>query len=216
MTLDPVAFVRERTAVAPTPLVPEIRLHLASEVTPLWQATEAALESDGLDAPYWGFAWAGGQALARYILDHKSMVDGRRVLDLGAGSGIAAIAAAQAGAASVTAADIDRFAAAAIGLNAALNHAAVTVMQEDLLDGPNAGWDVIVAGDVCYQRGMAERMTVWLRAMAADGAEVLLGDPDRAFRPQDGVEQIAAYDVPTTREIEDSEVKHAKIWRVVT
>lgn len=214
MIADTSAFVRERTAVEAPPLVPEIRLHLASAVTPLWHATEDALESDGLEAPYWAFAWAGGQALARHFLDHPEMVAGKRVLDIGAGSGIAAIAAAIAGAASVTAADTDPFAAAAIRLNAVLNNAEVTVTEDNLLDAPTADWDVIAAGDVCYQRDMAGRFTAWLKSRAAAGALVLLADPGRAYRPEDGLEQLARYDVPTSREIEDSEVKSAVIWRV--
>jgi len=214
MIADASACVRQRTAIEAPPLVPEIRLHLASAVTPLWLATEDALEADGLEAPYWAFAWAGGQALARHFLDHPEMVAGKRVLDIGAGSGIAAIAAAIAGAASVTAADTDPFAAAAIRLNAALNAATVEVTGDDLLDASGGDWDVIVAGDVCYQRGMAGRFADWLKSRAATGALVLLSDPGRAYRPEDGLEQIARYEVPTSREIEDSDVKSAVIWRV--
>jgi predicted nicotinamide N-methyase len=224
MTPDPAAFVQARTAVTAPPLVPEIMLHLANRVTPLWHATEAALDENGLDAPYWAFAWAGGQALARYLLDNRAVVAGRRVLDIGAGSGVAAIAAAQAGAAAVTAGDTDPFAAAAITLNAALNHVTVEVTADDLLGRPNSGWpnpgwpnpgwDVVMAGDVCYQRNMAAQFTAWLKTLAADGAHVLLADPDRAYRPQDGLTRVAHYDVPTSREIEDSDVKGATVWRI--
>lgn len=214
MIADPAAFVRERTAIEAPPLVPEISLHLASAVTPLWLATEEALEADGMEAPYWAFAWSGGQALARHFLDHADMVAGKRVLDIGAGSGIAAIAATIAGAAAVTAADTDLFACAAIRLNAALNGAEVTVTEDDLIADPDAGWEVIVAGDVCYQRHMAGRFTAWLKARAKGGAVVLLADPGRAYRPEDGLEEIARYQVPTSREIEDSDVKSAVIWRV--
>ena len=214
MTPDPAAFVQAQTAVAAPPLVPEIMLHLASRITPLWHATETALGKNGLDAPYWAFAWAGGQALARYLLDNQAVVAGRRVLDIGAGSGIAAIAAAIAGAASVTAGDTDPFAAAAITLNAALNHVAVEVTAHDLLGRSNPGWDVVMAGDVCYQRDMAAQFATWLKTLAADGAHVLLADPDRAYRPQDGLVRVAHYDVPTTREIEDSDLKGATVWRV--
>lgn len=214
MTPDPAAFVQARTAVAAPPLVPEITLHLASRITPLWHATEVALDENGLDAPYWAFAWAGGQALARYLLDNQAVVAGRRVLDIGAGSGVAAIAAAIAGAASVTASDTDPFAAAAITLNAALNHVTVGVTADDLLGRSNPGWDVVMAGDVCYQRDMAARFTAWLKTLAADGAHVLLADPDRAYRPQDGLVRVAHYDVPTTREIEDSDLKGATVWRI--
>jgi len=216
MTADPAAFVRERTAVKAPPLVPEIGLHVADEITPLWQATEETLAAEGLEAPYWAFAWAGGQALARHFLDHPDIVTGRRVLDIGAGSGIAAIAAAKAGAARVTAADTDPFAAAAIRLNAAHNGAEVVVVEDDLMgtEPRDAEWDVIVAGDVCYQRDMAGRFAAWLRSRAAAGALVLLGDPGRAYRPDDGLEELARYNVPTSREIEDSEVKETVIWRV--
>jgi predicted nicotinamide N-methyase len=175
--VDPAIFVRRNTAIAAPPLVPEIRLHLATEITPIWQASEETLARSGLPPPYWAFAWAGGQALARYLIDHPEAVAGRSVLDFGAGSGLVAIAAAIAGAASVAAAEIDPFAAAAIAANAALNEVAVAVTTADVLDVGDAPWEVVTAGDVCYERPMADRVTAWLRVLAARGALVLLGDP---------------------------------------
>lgn len=168
----------------------------------------------GVDPPYWAFAWAGGQALARYILDHPESVRGKRVLDFAAGSGMAGIAAAMAGAASVQASEIDAFAAAAIALNAAANAVTIEVVVADWVGGPNKGWDVVLAGDVCYERPMAERVEAWLKALAADGALVLMGDPKRTYLPKSGIVEIAKYAVPTTREIEDSDVRNAIVWRV--
>jgi predicted nicotinamide N-methyase len=210
---NPAAFVRAQTALAAPPLVPEIRLHLAIEVTPLWQATEATLAATGLPPPYWAFAWPGGQALARHLLDHPVFVRDRRVLDFAAGSGLAAIAAAKAGALSVAAADIDTFALAAIGLNAAANGITLNIIGDDLIDRPNA-WDVVLAGDVCYERPLAERATAWLRGLASAGALVLLADPGRSYLPTDGLTEIARYQVPTSRELEDQELRETVIWRL--
>src|SRR5436309_2389780 len=164
--MDPLDFVRQQTAITAPPLVPEIRLHLATEVTPIWQAAEESLARDGLPPPFWAFAWAGGQALARYLLDHPETVAGREVLDFGSGSGLVAIAAAKAGAARVTAADIDPFAAAAITLNATLNGAAVMVMSDNLLDGDTRFWKLVTTGDICYEQPMAEPAMRWLRLLA--------------------------------------------------
>ena len=216
---DPAAFVLANTALEAPPLVPEIRLHLASEVVPLWQATEEQLAEQGLPPPYWAFAWAGGQALARYLLDHPGTVAGKRVLDFAAGSGLQGIAAARAGAATVEAAEIDAFAAAAIRLNAALNGVEMAVTERDLI-GARAGpcdagpWDVVLAGDVCYERPMAETVWAWLRALAGEGALVLLGDPGRTYLPKSGLERVVAYAVETSRELEDSDVRNAVVWRV--
>jgi predicted nicotinamide N-methyase len=207
-------FVRTHTAVAVPPLVPEVRLHLATEITPLWEATEATLQMNGLPPPYWAFAWPGGQALARHVLDYPETVQGRRVLDFAAGSGIAAIAAAKAGAAEVVAADSDPFAAAAIALNAAANVVALRVMAEDIV-GSAGGWEVVLAGDVCYERPMAERTTAWLRWLAMDGATILLADPGRAYVPGYGLSERARYQVPTSRELEDRTVRETVIWRVM-
>lgn len=209
------AFIRAETAVAALPFVPEIRLHLASEVTPLWQATEAHLARDGLAPPYWAFAWPGGQALARLILDRPDLVRGRSVLDFAAGSGIAAIAAARAGAASVAASEIDPMAAACIRLNAALNDASVAVLEEDLTARGEASWEIVLAGDVCYEKPMAERVWPFLRRLAETGATVLLADPGRTYLPGSGLAAFATYAVPTLLELEDSDMRETVVWRVV-
>lgn len=212
--MDPALFVRRNTAIAAPPLVPEIRLHLATEVTPLWQATEDSLAQGAVPPPFWAFAWAGGQALARYLLDHPEMVAGRAVLDFGAGSGLVAIAAAKAGAASVTAADIDPFAAAAIAANAALNGVAIEVVTADLLETAGTWWPVVTAGDICYEKPMTERAMRWLRRLAGRGSTVLLGDPGRAYLPSTGLCELARYDVPTSHELEGRERCDGFVWRV--
>jgi len=203
-------FVRANTALAAPPLVPELMLHLATEATPLWEATEATLARSNLPPPYWAFAWPGGQALARFILDHPETVRGRRILDFGAGSGLAAIAAARAGAEAV-AAEIDEFAAAAIRLNMSLNEVRVEIVTEDVIDRP-CEWDVILAGDMCYERPLAERLTAWLRELPA---AVLLGDPGRNYFRPDGLERLATYTVPTSRDLEDRETRETGVWRFV-
>jgi len=210
---DPVEFVRASTIVAAPPLVPEIRLHLASEITPLWHATEESLAKAQLPPPYWAFAWAGGQALARYILDHPELVRGRAVLDFGAGSGLVAIAAAISGA-RVTAAEIDPFAAAAIALNAALNKVEIAIERTDVIDREPAPWRTVLAGDMCYERPLAERLTRWLRMLTARGVSVLLGDPGRAYLPSEGLEALARYQVPTTLELEDRTSREGVVWRL--
>jgi len=213
--MDPAHFIRHNTAIVAPPLVPEIRLHLATEVTPIWQATEDSLAQGAVPPPYWAFAWAGGQALARYLLDHPEAVAGRAVLDFGAGSGLVAIAAAKAGAASVTASEIDHFAAAAIAANAALNGVAITVTTTDVLGSIDPRWEVVIAGDVCYERVMADRVTVWLRVLAARGSRVLLGDPGRAYLPTRRMRERARYLVPTSRELEDRENRDGIVWEVL-
>src|ERR1700686_1738925 len=165
--MDPALFIRRNTAIVAPPLVPEIRLHLATEVTPIWRATEESLARGAVPPPFWAFAWAGGQALARYLIDHPESVAGREVLDIGSGSGIVAIAAAKAGAARVVAAEIDHFAAAAIALNAALNGVTIAVETRDLLDRAAAGWGVALAGDICYEEPMSSRAITLLRPIAA-------------------------------------------------
>jgi len=213
--LDPAAFVRCNTAIAAPPLVPEISLYLATEITPIWQATEDILARDGLPPPYWAFAWAGGQALARFLLDHPERAAGRSVLDFGAGSGLVAIAAAKAGAASVLACEIDHFAAAAIAANTALNDVAIAVTTSDVLDMVDPRWEVVTAGDVCYERPMADRVTAWLRVLAGHGSLVLLGDPGRAYLPSKGLVERAHYIVPTSREIEDRDTRDGIVWEVL-
>ncbi len=212
MSPDPVAFIRANTVLATPPLVPEIRLHLATGVTPLWEATEAVLARQGLPPPYWAFAWPGGQALARYVLDHPAALRDRTVLDIGAGSGLLAVAAAMAGAARAIAADTDPFAAAAIALNAAANCVTVAVETGDVIGG--AGADVILAGDMCYERPLAERLTRWLRGHAAAGRLVLLGDPGRTYLPRTGLEECARYIVPTPLDLEDRTSRATVIWRM--
>jgi predicted nicotinamide N-methyase len=213
--MDPEAFVRGNTAIASPPLVPEIRLHLATEVTPIWQATEESLSRFGTPPPFWAFAWAGGQALARYILDHPETVAGKDVLDVAAGSGMVAIAAAMGGARRVTAADIDPYAATAIILNAAANNVEVAVETRDLLDRGPAGWGVVTAGDVCYEEPMASRMIALLRRIAARGRLALLGDPGRAYLPREGLAERARYVVPVSRELEDREAKEGVVYQVL-
>jgi predicted nicotinamide N-methyase len=209
---DPVAFIRAETRLRPVPHAPEIRLHVADEATDLWQRTEEELGGMGLPPPFWAFAWAGGQALARYILDHPDIVRGRRVLDFASGSGLVAIAAMKAGASSVTACDIDAFAIAAIGLNAEANGVAVEALQTDLV-GTDADWDTVLAGDICYERDTAERVTAWLEDVSRRGAAVLIGDPGRSYLPKDALEPLATYEVPVTRSLEDAEIKRSSVWR---
>ena len=209
---DPSAFVRAETVIAAPPLVPEIRLHLASEVVPLWQATEETLTRHGLPPPYWAFAWPGGQAIARYVLDHPESLRGARVLDFAAGSGLAAIAAAKAGAASIAAAEIDEFALAAIALNAGLNNVSVETIGEDVMGRPSA-WDIVLAGDVCYERPMAEQVARWFAALAAAGTGVLMADPGRAYLPRQGLVELARYDVPTSLDLEDRKQRETVVWR---
>ncbi len=211
---DPAAFVEANTAIMAAPLVPEISLHLASEVVPLWQATEADLARTGLPPPFWAFAWAGGQALARYVLDQPTVVAGKRVLDFAAGCGLAGIAAAQAGAVRVECAEIDPFAAAAIRLNAAQNRVTIEVCEDDLVGAANPGWEVILAGDVCYERPMADSVDAWLQGLAAAGTTVLLGDPGRSYLPKTGLERVVAYAVKTSRELENTDVRNAVVWKL--
>ena len=213
--MDPTAFVRGKTEIKSPPLVPEIRLYLATEVTPIWQASEDTLARGAVPPPFWAFAWAGGQGLARYLLDNPETVAGREVLDIGSGSGIVAIAAAMAGAGRVVAAEIDHFAAAAIGLNAALNGVTVAVETRDLLDRAAAGWGVVLAGDICYEEPMSSRAIALLRRIAARGRLALLADPGRAYLPREGLVELARYEVPTSRELEDREAREAVVWQVL-
>ena len=209
---NPAAFIRAHTRLLPVPHAPEIRLYLADEATDLWQNTEEELGEIGLPPPFWAFAWAGGQALARYLLDNPRVVQGKRVLDFAAGSGLVAIAAVKAGAASVQACDIDAFAAAAMHLNAETNGVALNVRCADVVDS-DEGWDAVFAGDICYERDMAGRAVAWLERLHVRGAAVLIGDPGRSYLPRERLEAVATYHVPVTRSLEDAEIKTAHVWR---
>lgn len=209
---DPRAFVAAETRLRPVPLVPEISLHVADEAVPLWHRTEEELGEMGLPPPFWAFAWAGGQALARHVLDHPRLVEGRSVLDFASGSGLVGIAAAKAGARVVTCADIDPFALAAIGLNGTSNGVALEGRQVDLI-GTDEGWETVLAGDICYERDLAARVFDWLLTLSARGAIVLIGDPGRSYLPKDRLEQLEVYSVPVTRELEDMEIKRTAVWR---
>jgi predicted nicotinamide N-methyase len=206
------AFLRAQTVAVRATLVPEITLHLASEITPIWQATEAWLAENNVDPPFWAFAWPGGQALARYVLDHPSAVTGRRVLDFAAGCGVAAIACARVGAAAVEAAEIDPLARAAIALNAAANDVTVAVPPADVV-GADCRWDLILCGDVCYEAPMTAHILPWLRRMAG-AAEVWIADPGRAYLPQQGLAAFASYCVPTSIELEDRTERQVTLYRL--
>jgi predicted nicotinamide N-methyase len=207
------SFVLANTVLTVPSLVPEIRLHLATEILPLWSKTEEDIEKTGLPPPYWAFAWAGGQALARYVLDNPEAVHGRHVLDFGSGSGLVAIAAAKAGAASVMAADIDSFAGAAIALNASANGASVIVTEMDVLELP-CTWETVLVGDMCYERPLADRLLEWLIEAAQRGTQIFLGDPGRSYFPKSGVERLAVYQVQTSRELEDRDVRATAVYRL--
>lgn len=207
------AFILEHTRRQAPPHTPEITLHLADEITPIWRLTEEALAEIGLPPPFWAFAWAGGQALARYVLDRPEAVAGRGVVDFASGSGIVGVAAAKAGAARVLCADIDPFCGAALALNAEANAVALDFTDENLLEAAPPAWaEVILAGDICYERPLADQVMAWLRQAQAAGATVLIGDPGRSYFPREGLEKLAEYQVPTTRELEDREVKKTAVW----
>lgn len=205
------AFVIRHTRLRPVPGLEHVRLHLADEVLPLWHATQLETGDPEAPLPYWAFAWAGGLAIARYLLGHPEAVAGRRVFDLGSGSGLCAIAAMRAGAVEATGADIDPFAAAAIGLNARANGLRVRVVERDVLDDDPVDTDVVLAGDCWYEASLAERVLIWLREAASRGASVLVGDPGRRFLPATEVVPLASYDVRTTTELEDLEQKRATV-----
>lgn len=211
---DPREFILANTSLIAPPLVPEIKLHLATEVVPLWRKTEEELEAEGVPPPYWAFAWAGGQALSRYVLDNPDAVAGKAVLDFGSGSGLVGVAAAKAGASSVLSADIDRFACAAIEANAQANSAHVDVTADDII-GSAPRWQAVLVGDMCYERPLAERLLIWLRELAGHNVLVLLGDPGRSYFPKSGVEKLAVYHVQTTRELEDREIRETSVYRLL-
>ena len=196
-------FILANTRLIAPPLTPEIRLRLADEAVPIWKKTEDELGAMGLPPPFWAFAWVGGQALARYTLDHADRVKGKRVLDFASGSGLIAIAAAKAGAAEVTASDIDAFAIAAIEANSAENGVTVAPRLENLI-GADDGWEVVLAGDIAYEKDFAGAAMDWLQSLARRGASVLIGDPRRSYLPLDHLDCVIEYSVPVTRELEDS------------
>ncbi|QBX39019.1 methyltransferase [Brevundimonas sp. S30B] len=207
-------FILANTRLQPVSHAPEISLWLADEVTPLWRLTEEELGEMGLPPPFWAFAWAGGQAIARWLLDHPETARGRVVLDLACGSGLVGVAAMKAGAASVLCADIDPFCRAAVALNAQANAVLLSFTEADLLDDPPPSADLMLAGDVCYEKPMTERVLAWLRQAREAGSEVLIGDPGRTYFPRQGLELLAEYTVATTRELEDQEVKRSRVWRM--
>jgi predicted nicotinamide N-methyase len=220
-------FIRAHTRLTPVGLVPEIRLQLAEEPLGLWELTEQTAARSGLQPPFWAFAWPGGQALARYVLDHPEVVRGCRVLDVATGSGLVAIAAAMAGAAAVTATDIDPFAAAAAALNASANAVTVTVCARDILDeagtadraprgkagGAARGTDVVLTADAFYADELAGRVLGFLRRAHAGGANILVGDLGRRYLPRSEFAELAGYDVPVLRGLEDADVKRTTVWR---
>jgi predicted nicotinamide N-methyase len=196
------------------PLVPEIKLHLAHEAVPLWQKTEEELGEMGLAPPFWAFAWAGGQALARYVLDHSGMVENLRVLDLATGSGLVAIAAMQAGSASIVATDIDEFATTAAEMNAELSQVSLDIRLADVLHQQPPSADVILVGDLFYKKTLAARCLTWLRQAQEQGAQILIGDPGRSYLPKEQLEKLAEYNVPVTRDLEDAEIKKTSVWQL--
>ena len=211
-TVDARDLVRRRTTLQAPPAVPELVLHLGEDITGAWEDLERELGQGAMPPPFWAFAWLGGQALARYLLDRPHEVAGRSVLDLATGSGLCALAALRAGAGPVRAVDIDEYAVVAAGLNAEANGLALQAEQADLLDAPPPAVQVLLAGDVCYDREMTDRVVPWLRAAAASGTRVLLGDPGRHYLPQTGTRLLASYDVPTTRDLEGVLVKTVRVY----
>ncbi|WP_337269416.1 class I SAM-dependent methyltransferase [Oryzifoliimicrobium ureilyticus] len=212
MRTDPDDFILANTSILAPPHVPEVRLHLASEVHDLWTKTEEELNQLGVPPPFWAFAWAGGQGLARYILDHPASVAGRQVLDFATGSGLVAIAAAKAGAQSVVAVDIDPWAASAVRLNADENKVCLTVLSENII-GTDIDADILLAGDVFYDRAFADALLPWFDRLLRQGVTILIGDPGRAYLPKDRLHLEAVYEVPVTRILEDSDVKRTTVWR---
>lgn len=208
------AFIVEHTTLGVVPLVPEIRLRVGGLAMPLWERAALADARPAVPPPYWAWPWAGGLALARYVLDHPATVRDMTVADIGAGGGIVAIAAALAGARTVTAIDIEPFAIEACGLNAEANEVTLAVSEADPA-GTDAGWEVILAGDLWYESELATRMEPWLRSLATRGATVLIGDLGRAYLPADGLLEVARYVVPTLDDLEDAESKEVRVFQVL-
>jgi predicted nicotinamide N-methyase len=214
---DPQTFIRANTALEAPAMVPEFKLWLASEYVPIWQATEAWLEEQNIDPPYWAFCWPGGQAVARYLLDNPTLVAGKRVIDFAAGSGVSSMAAAKAGAASVLANDIDLLSLVAARLNAEANGLSIDTSSADWLAGRDGDpeTEVVIAGDVCYEREMSKRALDWLRGHANRGRLVLLGDPGRNYFSAQGLEERARYEIPTTLQLENRGMRETVVWRVL-
>lgn len=208
------SFILDNTRLLVPPLVPEVRLHLAEESVPIWQKSEEELGRMNVPPPFWAFAWAGGQALSRFLIDNRALVEGRRVLDLGAGSGLGAIAVMLAGARSALAADIDSMAVEAVALNAAVNGVRVEATSDDLLAAPPGLFDLVLIGDLFYERPLAEGVLAFAQAAKAQGADVLVGDPRRSYFPKEKFVAVAHYEVPVTRELEDAEIKRSAVWRL--
>ncbi len=206
-------FIRQNTTVMSPPLVPEVKLHLADEAVPLWQKTEEELGEMGLPPPFWAFAWAGGQALARYVLDNPAIVRSRKVFDLATGSGLVAISAALVGG-KIIAADIDAFATTAAAMNGALNGVDIDIRCADFLHETPPAVNVILVGDLFYEKTLAERCLAWLRQAQARDIDVLIGDPGRSYLPKAQLEKLAEYNVPVTRDLEDAEIKRTAVWRL--
>jgi len=211
---DPEAFIRRETRIKPVPHTEEIRLHLADEAMDLWQKTEDELGELGLPPPFWAFAWAGGQGLARYILDTPDLVSGKRVTDFACGSGLVGIAAMLAGAASCHAVDIDRFALVATRLNADLNKVTLSVETADITEGDLPEADLVICGDVFYDKPMADKVLAFLDRLQDEGIDVLIGDPGRSYLPHDRLVELAAYSVPVVGALEDNEIKRTKVFRL--
>jgi len=211
---DRARFIRDNTTLMAPPLVPEVQLYLAHEAVPLWQKTEEELGEMGLPPPFWAFAWAGGQALARHVLDHPEIVAGKRVIDLASGSGLVGIAAMKAGAMSVLAADIDAFSVEAIGLNAEINAVSLTATGRDLLEQPAEACDVILVGDLFYEKDLAAKVFAWLEDAEGRGITALIGDPGRSYLPREKLKKLGEYKVEVTRDLEDAEVKLTSVWRL--
>ena len=209
--MDHASFIRQHTELLSPPLVPEVKLYLSHEAIPIWQKTEDELGELGLPPPFWAFAWAGGQALARYILDNPEFVKGKTVLDMASGSGLVGIAAMLAGAKSVLAADIDEFSITAIKLNAKANNCTLETTSDDLLKNAAPEVDVILVGDMFYEKTTAERCLAFLKTSKA---QIFIGDPSRSYLPKDQLQKIATYNVPVSRDLEDAEIKQTSVWKL--
>ncbi len=206
-------LILENTSLESPRLVPEIQLFLAAEDLPLWRMGESELAELGLGTPFWAFAWAGGQALSRHILDNPSIVAGKRILDFGSGSGMVAMAAIMSGAFEVTATDIDPVAAIAMRMNAETNNCYFDISTEDVI-GDMGDWDVILVGDVCYDAEIARNVIPWIKSLAKEGRDVLIGDPGRFYLPKLGLRSVAKYGAETTSLMEDTDLRNAQVWTV--